>query len=377
MGSINRGTLPANYIDSVNIGMRLPQPNPEFFFAKMAAASGLTSTAIEMGLDSAASFVKMMGGGESVPQSLDELIRMGGMYPQGVTYVPGFGLAQGDTIKLRRPIFSGGGYSLSARQVLADAATSTTGRTISAEEVPVVLQEYEGPYASGGTAVQPFAIRNFDAKYRANKDELVSLTRQHLLYDYTIWLDTVIRDLYRATTYITYADDVSNVLSFTNGAGHNVSLETIMKARKALSDRNWAHFPNGRYVCLVPTAFNTQMVGDPDYRALSAQHGGGKNQLFGYVASIQDVDIYECSTLKEYAAADTVPGDGNAVPTSATVYEGIMFGPGAVGMGEAQGPQCFDADDTNYGKEAKVVWRSVQAFETLDIRGAQRVLFQA
>jgi hypothetical protein len=377
MGSINRGTLPANFLDSVTNGMRLPQPEPRYMFAKMATAAGLMADALAVNVDSAATFLKMQGGGSEVPQMLDELARFVDAYPQGVTFVRGFGLGAGDTIKLRRQIFAGGGYTLADREVKTDVATSTTGQLIRQEEVPIVLKEYEGPFADGGTVPQPYIIREFDSKYKAAKDELVSLTKLHLLRDRIKLLDTVIRDLFRATTTITYADDVSNVLSFTAGAGHFISLETILKARKKVSDREWSPFQNGRYVCLVPTAFNTQMIGDPDYRALSSQHGGGKNQLFGYITSIQDVDIYECSTLKQYAAGATVPTDTNTVPTSATVEEALLFGPGVVGMGQAQGPTAFDSDDTNYGKEAKVIWRSIEAFQTLDIRGCERILFQS
>lgn len=377
MASINRGTLPANFIDSVNMGMRLVQPEPEFFFARMAMGSALARAAMEANAMNAESFVRMAGAGAPVPTQLDALIRTADAYPQAVTTVNGFGLGQGDTIKLRRPVFAGGGYTESDRRVNPDQSTSTTGQTISAEEVPVVLSEFEGPYSSSASAIRPYAIRNFDAAYRANKDELVGLVKLHLMQDYVKWFDTVIRDRFRATSNITYADNVSSVSSFTAGAGHNISLETILTARKSLSDRNWGHFPNGRYVLVVPTAFNLQMIGDPDYRTLSAQHGGGKNQLFGYITSVQDVDIYECTTLKEYAASASVPGDANTVPSGATVYEGLLFGPGAVGWGSAQPPQCFDADDTNYGKEAKVIWRSVEAFQTLDNRGIQRVLFQA
>lgn len=376
MASINRGTLPANFIDSINMGMRLVQPEPEYLFARMALGSSLARAAMDANMGSASSFVQMMGNGAPVPQQLDSLSRVGDTYPNAVTTVQGFGLGAGDTIKLRRSVFSGGGYSLSSRRVAPDKATSTAGQTIAMEETAVVLEEYEGPH--NGTEVRPFAIRNFDAKYRANKDELSSLVKLHLMQDYVKWFDTVIRDLFRATSNITYADNVSNVLSFTSGAGHNISLETILTARKSISDRNWLHFPNGKYVLVVPTAFNLQMVGDPDYRELAAHHANGRNQIFGYITSIQDVDIYESATLKSYVAADgAVPGDTQTVPSGATVYEALLFGPGAVGWGSAQPPTCFDADDTNFHKEAKVIWRSVEAFQTLDNRGVQRILFQA
>lgn len=377
MPSINRGTLPQNFLDSVSRGMRLVQPEPQYWFAKAAMAARLSLAAIDAGATTTQQFVSMVGGGDRIPPGLDELARAADAYPETVMAVDDFGKDAGDTIKLRRPIFEGGGYTLAARQVQPDKTTSTTGQAIKAEEVPIVLHEYEGPYNAAAAEVQPYAIRDFDAKYKTNKDQLASLTTMHLRRDYIVLLDTVIRDLFRATGNITYADDVANVLSFTVGAGHSVSLELLFKARKELSDREWQPFPNGKYVCLVPTQFNVDMLGDVTYRQLSAFKDNGKNQLYGYITSVQDLDIFECSTLRTYAAGETVPGDGNAIPAGSEVFEGLIFGPQAVGMGTAMTPSAFWADDTDYGKVAKVIWRAIQAFQTLDNRATQRVLFQA
>jgi hypothetical protein len=250
------------------------------------------------------------------------------------------------------------------------------------EEVPVVLEQYEGPWdpkgASGAGAVGPYQVNNFDARYRRSADNLAQEVANHLSYDYVAWLDAVIRDLFRATTNITYADGIANVLQFAASAGHYADLSMVLNARKAISDRERKPFENGRYMFVVPTAWNTQMVEDPKYRQLAATPATvEKNILFRYLSTVEDVDIFESTTLKTYAAGDTVPGDGNAVPTGATVYEGLMFGPEAVGMGQAEPPTMHTTSDTDFNKNVKVIWRSVEAFQTLDNRGVQRVLFQA
>jgi hypothetical protein len=174
------------------------------------------------------------------------------------------------------------------------------------------------------------------------------------------------------------ADGVSNVLSFTAGAGHSATLDMMLKARKALADRERGSFSNGRVIALVPTQFNVDMVQDPVYRDLSAQHAG-KNPLFQYLATLNDIDIFQCTTMKTYAPGDTVPTDGNAVPAGAgnNVYEALMITPGSVGFGQADPPMVFESDDTDYQKAVKVIWRSTQAFQTVDERGIQRILFQA
>lgn len=381
MPSINRGTIPQNYLDSINLGMRLPQPEPQYLFAKMAVQAQLAAGAMEVNAGTAVNYVRMMseGGGQPVPDALVQMARAADTYPGAVMFVDAFGKNEGDTVKMRRNIYDGGGYDEASREVKTDVPTTTTGIAIRAEEVPIVLKQFEGPYDTTNSRVAPFPITQFDAKYRANKDQLAGLVRHHLLRDYIKWLDTVIRNRFRATSNITYADGVTNVLSFTLGAGHSATLDMILKARKAVSDRERAPFANGRYMALVPTQFNVDMVQDPVYRDLSAQHGMGQNPLFGYLASVQDVDIFECTTLKTYAPGDTVPNDGQVVPAGAgnNVYEGLIISPESVGFGQADPPMVFEADDTDYQKAVKVIWRSTQAFQTLDDRGIQRFLFQA
>lgn len=379
MSYIGRGTLPQNFIDSVNDGMRLPQPNPQFFFAMMALGAMQRTAAIEMGAGSAQNFGRLMADAAGAPVSpdFDRFLRAADAYPDAVMAVNAFGKNEGDTVKMRRPLYEGGGYDEASREVRPDKPTSLVGQSLKAEEVPVVLKQYEGPFASGGTVVQPYQILSFDTRFKHNKDNLAQEVVQHLSFDYVKWLDAVIRNRFRSTRYITYADDVANVASFTAGAGHSVNLQLILKARKALSDRERAPFANGRYMCLVPTVFNTDMVNDPQYAKLAAFNQADKNILFRFLASVQDVDIFECTTLKTYVNADgAVPGDGQTVPANVNVYEGLLFGPDAVGFGQADPPTMYDTADTDYGKNAKVIWRSVEAFQTLDERGIQRFLFQ-
>jgi hypothetical protein len=388
-GVIGRGSLPANYEDFINsatANLVLPTPQPQYLFAHFAMAGRLSLAAMNAGATSAQQYVSMAGGGAAVSPDLDRLIRTADSYPGFFQTIDQFGLGKGDTIKFQRPVFSTGGLDRASRKLNTNATISTTGRTMQTEEVPIILEEFHGPYASDGSAVQPYAIWGFDAKYRANKLSLVSLVSQQLGQDYTAWLDTVMRDELRAGTTITLSDPAfADVTSYAAGGGSTFSLEHILRARKALSDREWKPFPNGRYVLLVPTVFNTQMVSDIEYRELSRVHMDGRNQLFGYIGSVQDVDIFECSTLKSYAAASTVPGTGGGtVGSGVTLQEAILVGPGAVGFGTvapqpegAMGPVARFADDTNYGTVSKVIWYALHAIGGLDLRGVERLICQS
>lgn len=384
MSVISRASLPSNFEDfkgSVTSGLILPQPEPQYLFAHWAMAGRLSLAALNAGAPSVQQYVSMAGGGAAVPPGLDRMARTADMYPGFVQAVEQYGPGMGDTLKFQRPIFSTGGLTKAARKLSTNGTISTTGQVLKAEEVPVILEEYHGPYASDGSAVAPYAVWNFDAKYRANKLQLSGLATMHLGRDYVKWLDTVIRDEFLLSGNVTFPTGVGDAADFVAGGNAKFSLSQIMDARKTISDREWGKFPGGNYVCLVPTSFNTDMLEDIDYRESAKAHAD-KNQLYGYIGSVQDVDFFECTTLKQYVASDTV--EGQTVASSVVLEEAILLGPGAVGFGTAapdpenvMGPVARFADDTNFGTVAKVIWYALHAFACLDDRGVQRVIAQS
>lgn len=380
MGSINRSTLPQAFLDSVNASMILPTPEPQYWFAGAALGGRVQTEARLNGSTSGLGYIQQIMGALGVPDGLDRMLRAADAFPGAVLNLDDkFGEGKGTVYKFKRRKFEGGGYTEADRKVVTDKSTSTTGKVIGMEEVECVLQEFEGPYDTGTSAVAPYAIRDFDKRWGAmsTRSSIVGETQVHLMRDGVKWLDTVVRDRFRSSSNITYADpSITSVSSYAAAAGFTANLEQVKRARKSLTDRDWASFPNGRYILCVPSEFDLQMLGDPKYAQLSANHREGKNQLYGYITSIHNVDIFEVTTLKTYAAGDTVPGDANTVPSGATVYEAIMFGPGTVGFGTPSGFEAFFADDTDFGKYAKVIWRLAAALQTLDDRGIQRLLFQ-
>ncbi len=379
-GSISRGSLPQNFLDSVSADIMLPTPEPAYQFASMAMAGRLSLAAIDAGAPTVQQFVTMAGGGALQDPRLDQLARSADIYGGALTVVDSlFGLGKGDTIKFPRDVFEGGGYSKDDRRLGEGKTISVTGQTIKNEEVPLVLEEYHGPYNSAAGAVLPYAIADFDAKYRANKFSLASKTSRHLRRDYTKWLDRVVRNEFLKTSNVTLPDGKANAAAFTPGGNAYISMEQILAGRKRISDREWQPFGNGRYVCMVPTSFNTQMVQDPDYRELSKMHADGRNQLFGYIGSIQNVDFFECTTMAVYSdnGGDALASvAGSAVAPGVQLDEALLFGPGAVGFGTALAPECRWADDTNYGTLAKTIWYAIHAFGMLDQRGVERIVYQ-
>lgn len=378
MGQISRATLPQNFIDSVSTELTLPTPEPQYYFARMAMAGRLSLAALDAGQPTAQQFVSMAGNGAVQDPALDSLARAADAYPGALTVVDQLlGLGKGDTLKFPRDIFEGGGYDEASRELNTEQAISVTGQTIKNEEVALVLKEYHGPYL-GSTGVRPYAIADFDTKYRANKVQLASKVTRHLRRDYTKWLDRVIRSQFLKSSNITLPGGITDAASFTPGGGANISLEQVFAGRKKITDREWQPFANGRFMCLVPTTFNTQMLQDPDYKELSKFHRD-RNQLFGYIGSAQDVDFFEVSTLAQYSdnSGDHIATLGGAtVGAGVVVDEALLIGPGAVGFGTAANPECRWADDTNYGTVAKVIWYALHTFGMLDSRGVERLPYQ-
>lgn len=384
MPSINRGTLPQNFLDSVSQGMTLPTPEPQYAFARMAIGQRLSLAAIDAGATTTQQFVTSAGNGAIQDPSLDNMVRSADLYQGAIIVVDDIGKGRGDTIKFPRDIFEGGGYDQASRELKTDAVISTTAQTIKNEEVPIVLKEFTGPYNLGAGATQPYAIYDFDVKHRKNKVQLASKVTRHLRRDYTKWLDRVIRGLFLQSPNVTLPTNVANVATdLAPGMASGISLEQVFRAKERLSKREWQKFPTGRYQCLVPTSFNTQMIADPDYKELSKTHADGRNLIYGYIGSVQDVDFYECTTLATYSdnlgddlGTINVNGSVQTVGAGYTLDEAILFGPGTIGMGTGADPECRWADDTNYGTVAKVIWYGVHAFECLDTRGIERIVYQ-
>lgn len=380
MGNIDRGSLPQNFLDSVtNQSLLLPTPEPQYLFAHWAMAGRMNFAAMTNGNGAGVrDYAAMLsGGGAEMPAELDRLVRVAEMYPDFVQAIDDFGVGQGDTIKFQRNVYNSAGtsgYTKAVRKLNSDVAISTTGQTVKMEDVPVILDELHGPINSAGTAVAPYAIRQFDAKYRANRFQLASVVGHHLKRDYVKTIDTIVRDEFRQTSKYTTSDGVA-VSAMTAGAGHGHNLETWIEAQKQLSDREWQPFASGRYVALVDSTFNKDMIQDQFYTELSKNHPE-KNQLFKYIGSVQNMDFFECSTLYNYAAATTVPDEGSTVPSSVSVHESLLIGPGAVGFGTALAPEARFDEGTNYQTVAKVIWYALHAIQMVDERGVQRVLTQ-
>lgn len=379
---INRASLPQNFLQEVDTEMRLKQPQPQFFFARMAMAARLSTAALMAGAVNARAYATESTGGETLSPELDEMVRTTEFFPDAIMYADGFGLNRGDTMTFNRPVYGSGGLTKDARKVQGTKPTSIIGQGIKGEEAKLTLDEYEGPWDPAAGEVRPFEVREFDAKFLKNKENVKSLVGRNLHYDFTLWLDAVIRNEFAASRYVSFADGKTSVAGFTAGGGSAPDLGTVLGTRSQLSDRNRAPFSSGNYLLTVPTDFDQLILDDPAYRQLSAFKDAGRNHLYGYVATIQNVDIIQVANLNTYTAGTSVPGGNGAggaatVPAGVTLKEALLIAPGALGFGVGQDPETRVSDSTDYGKMAKFIWNAKLAIGMLDDQSVQRFIYQA
>ena len=376
--SVSRQSLGQNFIDHVNqTGLTLPTPEPQYLFAKWIAAGRLSLAALDAGQSTAQQFVSMAGGGVNVSPALAELALAADSYPGFVTAVDAFGANKGDMVRFQRPVYSTGGATNSDRKLNTGASISTTGMGVATEEVKLELDTFNGPYSSTGSAVQPYAIEETDAKFRATLVSLASWVSLNLVRDYTYWLHYVVRDLLLSGQYTTLANaSYTDVSDFVDAGNQKWTLDLLLRAKKTMVDRNVPPFANGNYLAIVPTQFQLDMLEDVDFTKMIANHKT-ENPVYGYVGSVQNIDIIECTTLKTWTAAGTPLGDkAGTVAAGVDLEEGVMLAPGSLGFGLAQPPHCRFADDTNFGNVAKVVWQTRHALGMLDERNIQRMVAQ-
>src|SRR5262245_36646367 len=113
MPFLGRGTLPQNYIDffeSVGRNTRLPTPQPQYFFARMALGARMRIEAVRNGFSSIEDYLRMgmEASGAVLPTELDAMVRAADAYPEAVKAMDDFGKGRGDTIKFQRDVYTAG-----------------------------------------------------------------------------------------------------------------------------------------------------------------------------------------------------------------------------------------------------------------------------
>lgn len=273
----------------------------------------------------------------------------------------------GSVIKINRPVFSGGGYTVSARTLGTGVTFSTTPIALTGEQVPITILRLGGPYASGGSTPQPYGIDRFAAMNSVHS--LAARVGQHLQYDRTALVDNVVATLMDnpASGNVLFPNDPTNSLSADSSAfTANVNgdrpfdYETITRMVAKLRSTNIPPFDDGRYRLIINPAQEQQLVMDPQFARYAKENPATNPLAAGYIKTVgRDVEVYASNSN----TVDTTTVSG------VTINHAIMFGKEIVGrVRDKEGCRIVLSSDDNYGETAKAMWLAYEGYALLDNR---------
>ncbi len=301
---------------------------------------------------------EITGGNFAYASELDRLmLAAASECSEAVSVEESLGSGPGHTIRINRPAFSGGGYTEASRQIGPSETISVTPIDVSGEQSTITLKRVIGPFASGGSVPQPYAIDAMDAKLGVHKlSDIVSL---HLRRDRMVYIDTVVNSYFNeASTAILYVGSFTADNDYLTAQAGQCSADLLFRVEESLASRHIPTFSNGRWKMALSSRAMRQLKTDSVYAAYAKSHADGKNPLFpGYVATIGRLDLYEVNTIASASNSSSV-----------VVYRNVAFGPGAVGYGVGKRPTVQPSTDDNYGETAKVIWCAYEGINCLDER---------
>ncbi len=162
MAIISRASLPEEFYD-ITSAMLLVQPEPQYLHAMLfkqalSAAMNIESLgAMGLQVDSR----PIPAGGAAYTSAMYDRLSLASpdaVFSSAIIVEPSLGARVGHTVRINRPKFGSGGFTLASREVLSGAQISTTAIDLSSEQVTLTLKRYAGPYDTVNSNVAPFAV---------------------------------------------------------------------------------------------------------------------------------------------------------------------------------------------------------------------------
>ncbi len=354
MTLVTRASLPSEFLD-ITSAMLLKQPEPQYLHAalwKLALGASM-GVPDQLGLPGR----EAGGSGAGVDSIASQRLMMDDGIASGtIQVVAELGKGPGHTVRLNRPVFQNTTYTEASRQVPSGGDISTTAISLSAEQVPVTIKKFAGPYDSGNGRVAPYGLDRFDAKLAIHN--LAAMVGVNMQRDFDKFIDSVLVGLLDTASTTVRPLNFSADADFTTQEAGPMDFNTINRVERAMDEANIPVFPNGRRVLVITPRQAQSLKDDPQFAKYAEFHAPANPLLAkSYLKSVSTFDVFKSNTL------DT---DTNA--SSVTVYKAQAFGPGVLGSAIGEMPRVMPATDDNYGETAKVIWLLYGAFALLDNR---------
>ncbi len=359
MAFIGAASIPEEFYTLTSAHL-LVQPDPQYFHAqlfKQALGAAMSIGGVgAMGLPVGNRAIS--GQGAAYPDATRDRLMLAPpdpVYSAAISLEKDFDKRVGHTIRINRPKYGSGGFTLAAREVASGAQISTTAIDLSSEQVTLTLKRYAGPYDATNSNVAPFAVDKLDASRSVhNMSDMVGM---HMQRDLDKWLDTVLVTLLNSGSTTLYPAGFTAVNDSVAQGDMPGDVDLLFRAEETLKLASIPRFANGRYMAVISPTFSRQLKGDPQF-ARFAKYFPQTNPLFqSYCGTVGGLDIFESTTLTSTANSGSV-----------NVFTSQVFGPGMLGAGVGRLPEVMPNTQDNYGESALLVWIAYLAFGVLDNR---------
>jgi len=365
MSIIDRASLPEEFYDTTSARM-LITPEPQFvfaFLAKLAIGSALVA-ALPAGYAGISADRGVPGSGAPVQsQQAGARLMLASLDPQiaqSIATITELGKAPGHTVRLNRPRYGSGGFTLASREITSGTQISTTPIDITSEQVTLTLKRYGGPYdPTVQNAVAPFALDKFDSSVALHS--LVDYVGLHMRRDFDAWLDNVI-SLFAASGSTTLWPNGFSADNASQQAGDMpMDVDLLFRGVETMKNNKIPVFPNGKYRGFLSPTQARQLKGDPQAAQYIRYDVNSKNPVTGldgaFIGSMPGLDLFEATTVQ--TALNT---------QSVSITTGVIMGPAMVGQGYGSLPRVAFSTNDNYGEHALMVWLMYAAYGLLDSR---------
>jgi hypothetical protein len=359
----NRITLPQEFYDKTS-DMVLKAPLPQFPYARMLfMAYAQAELAEGEGQPYGPNGRKLPTDGADAENLADNQLLLSDETFGGAIMVnlellaPG---AVGHTVRMNRPVFTGGSYTEAARAISSQQTISTTPIDLAAQQTTLTVVEVGGPMSSTGTVIQPYAISAVDAKRSVHS--LSKKVGTALAYDRMKYCDAVLSLRYTTSSnsavYPNNPGDAitTDATAFVANGDRPFTCETIWKMEKVLDAANVPTFQDGTRILMVDTQQALDLKNDTRFQRLVVNDPARNPLGESSIGRVGNVRVVKSNTNQ----TDTTTVSG------VTIRKATMFGPGAIGYAPGEVVHVEPADDTDYGRQVKVVWRGMEGFQNLD-----------
>jgi N4-gp56 family major capsid protein len=364
MALVNRASLPAEFID-VTSALLLIQPLPQYFHAMLLKMALSASAALPFGgpLGLPIPGRQVQDGGAAYNALQYNQLQLAVPEPaiNGAIAMPTeVSQRVGHTIKLNRPTFGSGGFTLAAREIPSGTSISVNAIGIGSQQTTLTVKRYGGPYDPVNNTVAPIGIDRFDAGRSVHSEsQMVGLNLQK---DLDNWLDqslVAFGNLGATTLWPGAFTSDNNSVAVGDMA---MDCDTLFRVTETMGLLSIPTLPNGQYFGVMSPTDSRQLKNDPQFITLARNnpYAGSTNPLFQkFIGRVGNLDLFESASLISTNNTNSIP-----------IRSSQFFGAQAFGAGfdESNGglPHTAFSVNDNYGESALVIWLTYMALGILN-----------